>query len=100
MWYEILPSAGIITALLAVPVYAMWGLNKLTLGNVSKRGLRYIADGTVNLYNCVLDRSASHLFNILIFNLFNKTKLFSTLYESFCLHPVFFLIIWYFLINL
>lgn len=68
MWFEILPSAGIITVVLAVPVYAMWGLNKLTLGNVSKCWLRYIPDDTVNLYNCVLDRSASHLFNILVFN--------------------------------
>ncbi|XP_011214318.1 uncharacterized protein LOC105233844 [Bactrocera dorsalis] len=39
MWYEILPSAGIITVVLAVPVYAMWGLNKLTLGNSYRRNM-------------------------------------------------------------
>ncbi|XP_036331200.1 uncharacterized protein LOC118742890 isoform X1 [Rhagoletis pomonella] len=39
MWYEILPSAGIITVVLSVPVYAMWGLNKLTLGNSYRRNM-------------------------------------------------------------
>ncbi|XP_036331201.1 uncharacterized protein LOC118742890 isoform X2 [Rhagoletis pomonella] len=51
MWYEILPSAGIITVVLSVPVYAMWGLNKLTLGNVSRRWLRHTSDEMVSLYN-------------------------------------------------
>ncbi|XP_054736479.1 uncharacterized protein LOC129243464 [Anastrepha obliqua] len=39
MWYEILPSAGIIAAVLAVPVYAMWGINKLTLDNSYRRDM-------------------------------------------------------------
>ncbi|XP_053966848.1 uncharacterized protein LOC128868598 [Anastrepha ludens] len=39
MWYEILPTAGIIASLLAVPVYAMWGINKLTLDNSYRRDM-------------------------------------------------------------
>lgn len=35
MWYEILPSAGIIFAALAIPHYAAYVANKLVLGNVS-----------------------------------------------------------------
>jgi len=35
MWFEILPGAAIITVALSVPIYAMYGLQKLTLGNVS-----------------------------------------------------------------
>lgn len=35
MWFEILPSAAIITVALAIPIYATYGLHKLTLGNVS-----------------------------------------------------------------
>lgn len=35
MWFEIIPSAAIITVALSVPIYAMYGLQKLTLGNVS-----------------------------------------------------------------
>lgn len=35
MWFEILPSAVIITVVMAVPGYAMYGLNKLVFGNVS-----------------------------------------------------------------
>lgn len=35
MWFEILPGAVIITTLLSVPIYAMYGLDKLTIGNVS-----------------------------------------------------------------
>jgi len=37
MWFEILPAGAIIVAVLAVPGYAMYGLHKLTLGNVSIR---------------------------------------------------------------
>lgn len=35
MWFEILPAAAIISVALSVPIYAMYGLQKLTLGNVS-----------------------------------------------------------------
>lgn len=35
MWFEILPSFAIITGALALPGYALYGLHKLTLGNVS-----------------------------------------------------------------
>lgn len=35
MWFEILPSFGIITAVLSVPGFALYGLHKLTLDNVS-----------------------------------------------------------------
>jgi len=35
MWFEILPGAVIITTLLSVPIYAMYGLDKLMIGNVS-----------------------------------------------------------------
>lgn len=35
MWFEILPGAVIITTLLSVPIYAMYGLDKLAIGNVS-----------------------------------------------------------------
>lgn len=35
MWYEILPSAGIILTFMTIPGFAMYGLNKLVLGNVS-----------------------------------------------------------------
>lgn len=34
MWYEILPSAAIIAVVMAVPSYGLYGLRKLTLGNV------------------------------------------------------------------
>lgn len=36
MWFEIIPSFAIITVALAAPGYALYGLHKLTLGNVSK----------------------------------------------------------------
>ncbi|XP_067632307.1 NADH dehydrogenase [ubiquinone] 1 alpha subcomplex subunit 1 [Eurosta solidaginis] len=39
MWYEILPAAGIISVVLTVPIYAMWGLNKWTLGNGYRRNM-------------------------------------------------------------
>lgn len=35
MWFEILPSAAIITGALAIPGYVMYGVHKLVLGNVS-----------------------------------------------------------------
>lgn len=35
MWFEIIPSFAIITGALALPGYALYGLHKLTLGNVS-----------------------------------------------------------------
>ncbi|XP_023164760.1 uncharacterized protein LOC111595331 isoform X2 [Drosophila hydei] len=39
MWFEILPAAGIITVALSVPIYAMYGLQKLTLGNAYRRNM-------------------------------------------------------------
>ncbi|XP_030373739.1 uncharacterized protein LOC115623428 isoform X2 [Scaptodrosophila lebanonensis] len=39
MWFEILPSAVIITVALSVPIYAMYGLQKLTLGNAFRRNM-------------------------------------------------------------
>ncbi|XP_034476868.1 uncharacterized protein LOC117783536 [Drosophila innubila] len=39
MWFEILPSAAIITVALSVPIYAMYGLQKLTLGNAYRRNM-------------------------------------------------------------
>lgn len=35
MWYEILPSFGIIFAAMCVPHYGAYVINKLALGNVS-----------------------------------------------------------------
>ncbi|XP_061392552.1 uncharacterized protein LOC133328019 [Musca vetustissima] len=39
MWFEVLPSAVIITVALSVPTYAMYGLQKLVLGNAYRRNL-------------------------------------------------------------
>lgn len=39
MWFEILPGAAIITVALSVPIYAMYGLQKLTLGNAYRRNM-------------------------------------------------------------
>ncbi|XP_022229061.2 NADH dehydrogenase [ubiquinone] 1 alpha subcomplex subunit 1 isoform X1 [Drosophila obscura] len=39
MWFEILPGAAIITVLLSVPIYAMYGVQKLTLGNAFRRNM-------------------------------------------------------------
>ncbi|XP_033152115.1 DNA ligase 1 isoform X1 [Drosophila mauritiana] len=39
MWFEILPGAVIITTLLSVPIYAMYGLDKLTIGNAFRRNM-------------------------------------------------------------
>ncbi|KAI8038701.1 cGMP-gated cation channel alpha-1 isoform X1 [Drosophila gunungcola] len=39
MWFEILPGAVIITTLLSVPIYAMYGLQKLTIGNAFRRNM-------------------------------------------------------------
>ncbi|XP_030558603.1 uncharacterized protein LOC115761113 isoform X1 [Drosophila novamexicana] len=39
MWFEIIPSAAIITVALSVPIYAMYGLQKLTLGNAYRRNM-------------------------------------------------------------
>lgn len=39
MWYEILPSAGIILGAMCVPTIAIYGLNKLAYGTVYRREL-------------------------------------------------------------
>jgi len=39
MWFEILPSAFIITGAMAVPYFAMYGVNKWYLGNAYRRNL-------------------------------------------------------------
>ncbi|KPU76194.1 uncharacterized protein Dana_GF27807, isoform A [Drosophila ananassae] len=39
MWFEILPGAVIITTLLSVPIYAMYGLDKLAIGNAFRRNM-------------------------------------------------------------
>ncbi|CAD7091781.1 unnamed protein product [Hermetia illucens] len=39
MWYEILPSAGIILTFMTIPGFAMYGLNKLVLGNGYRRNM-------------------------------------------------------------
>ncbi|KAL9875425.1 uncharacterized protein LOC119641126 isoform X2 [Glossina fuscipes] len=39
MWFEILPSAAIITVALAIPIYATYGLHKLVLGNPYRRNM-------------------------------------------------------------
>ncbi|GAB0096204.1 NADH dehydrogenase [Sergentomyia squamirostris] len=38
MWYEILPSFGIIVIATALPGYALYGIHKLVLGNAFRRG--------------------------------------------------------------
>uniref|UniRef100_A0A0K8TQ46 NADH dehydrogenase [ubiquinone] 1 alpha subcomplex subunit 1 n=1 Tax=Tabanus bromius TaxID=304241 RepID=A0A0K8TQ46_TABBR len=37
MWYEILPSAGIILVFMAAPGYALYGIHKLSIGNAYRR---------------------------------------------------------------
>ncbi|XP_060659795.1 NADH dehydrogenase [ubiquinone] 1 alpha subcomplex subunit 1 isoform X1 [Drosophila nasuta] len=39
MWFEIIPGAAIITVALSVPIYAMYGLQKLTMGNAYRRNM-------------------------------------------------------------
>ncbi|XP_017836997.1 uncharacterized protein LOC108596090 isoform X1 [Drosophila busckii] len=39
MWFEIIPAAAIITVALSVPIYAMYGLQKLTIGNAYRRNM-------------------------------------------------------------
>ncbi|XP_055840086.1 uncharacterized protein LOC129907759 [Episyrphus balteatus] len=39
MWFEIIPSAAIITIALSIPGYAMYGIHKLTLGNAYRRNM-------------------------------------------------------------
>lgn len=40
MWFEILPSFAVVTLALAAPGYAIYGLHKLVLGNVSELNFR------------------------------------------------------------
>lgn len=35
MWFEVLPSAAVITVMMAIPGYALYGLHKVFVGNVS-----------------------------------------------------------------
>ncbi|XP_074658205.1 uncharacterized protein LOC141911137 [Tubulanus polymorphus] len=37
MWYEILPSAGIVFTLLYIPTWSNWIINRLTIGKDSIR---------------------------------------------------------------
>jgi len=37
MWFEVLPSAVIITVVMAVPGYALYGMHKLAFGTPYKR---------------------------------------------------------------
>lgn len=39
MWFEVLPSAAIITVMLSIPGFAIFGLNKLTVGNGYRRNM-------------------------------------------------------------
>uniref|UniRef100_A0A1A9X3J5 NADH dehydrogenase [ubiquinone] 1 alpha subcomplex subunit 1 n=1 Tax=Glossina brevipalpis TaxID=37001 RepID=A0A1A9X3J5_9MUSC len=39
MWFEILPSAAIITVALAIPIHATYGIHKLVLGNPYRRNM-------------------------------------------------------------
>ncbi|XP_055380116.1 uncharacterized protein LOC129611165 [Condylostylus longicornis] len=39
MWFEILPSAAIITVALSIPTFALYGINKLVLGNGYRRNM-------------------------------------------------------------
>lgn len=39
MWFEIIPSFAIVSLALAAPGYAIYGLHKLVLGNVSEQNI-------------------------------------------------------------
>ncbi|XP_037952586.1 uncharacterized protein LOC119683056 [Teleopsis dalmanni] len=39
MWFEIIPSFAIIVGAMALPTYAMYGLNKLVFGNGYRRNM-------------------------------------------------------------
>jgi len=64
MWFEILPGAVIITTLLSVPIYAMYGLDKLTIGNVSSRKA-FCPSSSKFLYNRSCWCTNRNLFNII-----------------------------------
>lgn len=49
MWFEILPSFGIITVALAIPGYALYGIHKAVLGNVS-----FVKDSVYITHNTLL----------------------------------------------
>uniref|UniRef100_A0A336KXV9 p53 and DNA damage-regulated protein 1 n=1 Tax=Culicoides sonorensis TaxID=179676 RepID=A0A336KXV9_CULSO len=44
MWFEVLPSAGVIFVMMAIPGYALYGLHKLGLGNTEKIGDKILAN--------------------------------------------------------
>lgn len=48
MWFEIIPSFAIITAALAAPGYALYGLHKAFLGNVSIVARKVVYNSCVN----------------------------------------------------
>ncbi|XP_071054636.1 NADH dehydrogenase [ubiquinone] 1 alpha subcomplex subunit 1-like [Onthophagus taurus] len=52
MWYEILPSAGIILVAMTFPHASAYVINKLVLGNMYRRGMVTGADR----YNYTRDR--------------------------------------------
>ncbi|XP_055532863.1 uncharacterized protein LOC129722983 [Wyeomyia smithii] len=39
MWFEIIPSFAIVTVVLSVPGFALYGLHKLTLDNAYRRNM-------------------------------------------------------------
>ncbi|GLV39299.1 NADH dehydrogenase (ubiquinone) MWFE subunit [Carabus blaptoides fortunei] len=49
MWFEILPSAGIIFAAFSVPGIGMYYINKFFLGNPYRRDLRWMYDRSAYL---------------------------------------------------
>ncbi|TMW42471.1 hypothetical protein DOY81_012450 [Sarcophaga bullata] len=49
MWFEVLPSAVIITVALSIPTYAMYGIHKLTLGNMKGERNIFHATETISI---------------------------------------------------
>ncbi|XP_043199542.1 uncharacterized protein LOC122369142 [Amphibalanus amphitrite] len=47
MWYEILPSFGIIVGALSVPCYAMYFCNQLVYKNPNVKSLKYLENRQV-----------------------------------------------------
>lgn len=49
MWFEIIPSFTIVALALAAPGYALYGIHKLYLGNVSKSNILFFIKPTLTL---------------------------------------------------
>ncbi|KAL9875424.1 uncharacterized protein LOC119641126 isoform X1 [Glossina fuscipes] len=69
MWFEILPSAAIITVALAIPIYATYGLHKLVLGNPYRRNMDERFDRVMYL------RDRRLTYNPYILNLFLSSRM-------------------------